>query len=235
MNYKKKAIIFDLDGVLVDSAICHYQAWKLIADEFNIEFDEKRGELTRGVSRLESLMIVLNGYKVSDEQIEELMQKKNDLYIKLIDESGDELLLPGVKNFLSKLKGKGFKLAVASSSKNTPALLKQAGLDKGYFDAVADGNDIKNTKPDPEVFLLAAERIGISAEDSLVVEDAEAGIEGAKAAEMGTFGVGPVDLGICDIRTESIEKTDIKMILDYFDSQNKKSSDNKKKELTNEI
>jgi len=216
MDYTKKAVIFDLDGVLVDSAICHYKAWKLIADEFNIEFDEKRGELTRGVSRLESLMVVLNGHKVSDEQIEELMQKKNDLYIELVDKAGDELLLPGVKEFLSKLQEKGFKLAVASSSKNTPALLKQAGLDKGYFDAIADGNDIKNTKPDPEVFLLAAERVGISASNSLVVEDAEAGIEGAKAAKMGTFGVGPVDLGVCDIRTESIKETDIKMVLDYF-------------------
>ncbi len=216
MDYTKKAVIFDLDGVLVDSAICHYKAWKLIADEFNIEFDEKRGELTRGVSRLESLMVVLNGHKVSDEQIEELMQKKNDLYIELVDKAGDELLLPGVKQFLSKLQEKGFKLAVASSSKNTPALLKQAGLDKGYFDAIADGNDIKNTKPDPEVFLLAAERVGISASNSLVVEDAEAGIEGAKAAKMGTFGVGPVDLGVCDIRTESIKETDIKMVLDYF-------------------
>ena len=216
MDYSKKAVIFDLDGVLVDSAICHYKAWKLIADEFNIEFDEKRGELTRGVSRLESLMIVLNGHKVSDEQVAELMQKKNDLYIELVDKAGDELLLPGVKEFLSELKEKEFKLAVASSSKNTPALLKQAGLNKGYFDAIADGNDIKNTKPDPEVFLLAAERVGISASNSLVVEDAEAGIEGAKAAKMGTFGVGPVDLGVCDIRTESIEKTDIKMVLDYF-------------------
>ncbi len=216
MDYSKKAVIFDLDGVLVDSAICHYKAWKLIADEFNIEFNEKRGELTRGVSRLESLMIVLNGHKVSDEQVAELMQKKNDLYIELVDKAGDELLLPGVKEFLSELKEKEFKLAVASSSKNTPALLKQAGLNKGYFDAIADGNDIKNTKPDPEVFLLAAERVGISASNSLVVEDAEAGIEGAKAAKMGTFGVGPVDLGVCDIRTESIEKTDIKMVLDYF-------------------
>jgi len=195
MDYTKKAMIFDLDGVLVDSAICHYKAWKLIADEFGIAFDEKRGELTRGVSRLESLMIVLNGYKVSDEQIAELMQKKNDLYIKLVDEAGEALLLPGVKEFLTELKNVGFKLAVASSSKNTPALLKQAGLDRGYFDAVADGNDIKNTKPDPEVFLLAAERIDILPCDSLVVEDALAGIEGAKAAKMGTFGVGPVDLG----------------------------------------
>ncbi len=216
MDYTKKAMIFDLDGVLVDSAICHYKAWKLIADEFGIEFDEKRGELTRGVSRLESLMIVLNGYKVSDEQIAELMQKKNDLYIKLVDEAGEALLLPGVKEFLSNLKMLGFKLAVASSSKNTPALLKQAGLDHGYFDAIADGNDIKNTKPDPEVFLLAAERMNILPCDSLVIEDALAGIEGAKAAKMGTFGVGPVDLGRCDIRTESIEKTKIKMITDYF-------------------
>ncbi len=216
MDFSKKAVIFDLDGVLVDSAVCHYRAWKLIADEFGIEFDEKRGELTRGVSRLESLMIVLNGYKVSEEQIDELMQKKNDLYVELVDKAGDDLLLPGVKPFLSDLKKTGFKLAVASSSKNTPALLKQAGLDTDYFDAVADGNDIKNTKPDPEVFLLAAKRVGVAPENCLVVEDAEAGIEGAKAAKMGTFGVGPVDLGVCDIRTESIEKTDVQLILDFF-------------------
>ena len=114
------------------------------------------------------------------------------------------MLLPGVKNFLTRLKLAGYKLGVASSSRNTPALLKQSGLDQFFFDAVADGNDIKNTKPDPEVFLLAARRMGVTPANSLVVEDAPAGIEGAIRAKMGTWGIGSADLGTCDLHSDSI-------------------------------
>ncbi len=217
MDYSKKAIIFDLDGVLVDSAICHFKAWKMIADQLGLSFDERNNDRLRGVSRRESLLLMLDGrVDLSEEKMAELMEEKNEVYKKLVDESGDALLLPGVKPFLKELKEKGFKLAVASSSKNTPSLMKQAGLDDGFFDAVAHGGHITNTKPDPEVFLLAAEQVGISPADCLVVEDALAGVEGAKAATMGVWGVGPAELGTCDIRTDSIEETDLAQILKFF-------------------
>ncbi len=205
----KLGVVFDLDGVLVDSAICHYHAWKSIADELKIKFDEKKNDLLRGVSRRESLMIMIEGQiELTEEQIQHYMHKKNELYKKLVDESGESLLLPGVKNFLTKLKIAGLNLAVASSSKNTPSLLKQAGLDKFYFNSVADGNDIKNSKPHPEVFLLAAKRMGVNPKNCIAVEDAPAGIEAGKRAGMMTFGIGHADLGKCDLLRESIEKTD---------------------------
>ncbi len=202
-------VVFDLDGVLVDSAICHYRAWKSIADELKIKFDEKKNDLLRGVSRRESLMVMIEGQiELTEEQIQHYMHKKNELYKKLVDESGEALLLPGVKPFLSSLKLAGLKLSVASSSKNTPSLLKQTGLDKFYFDAIADGNDIKNSKPHPEVFLLAAKRMGVKPSRCIAVEDAPAGIEAGRSAGMMTFGIGYADLGKCDFHMESIEKTD---------------------------
>ena len=118
-----------------------------------------------------------------------------------------QLLLPGVKPFLTLLKMAGVRLGVASSSKNTPSLLRQAGLDKFYFDSVSDGNDIKNSKPHPEVFLLAAKRMGVKPSRCIAVEDAPAGIEAGRRAGMMTFGVGRADLGKCDFLRESIEKT----------------------------
>lgn len=199
------AVVFDLDGVLVDSAVCHYRAWKMIADELGIPFDEKTNDRLRGVSRRESLMVLLEGRPMPDEaQIGDLMHRKNELYKQIVNEAGDTLLLPGVKPFLTRLKLAGVRLAVASSSKNTPALLRQAGLDRHYFDAIADGNDIRKSKPHPEVFLLAARRIGVKPSRCLCVEDAPAGIEAGRRAGMKTLGLGPADTGPCDWRKKSI-------------------------------
>ena len=202
------AVVFDLDGVLVDSAICHYRAWKTIADELGVQFDEKKNDLLRGVSRRESMMILLEGQlELPEDKLEFYMTKKNELYKQLVNESGEALLLPGVKPFLSRLRAAGVKLAVGSSSKNTPALLKQAGLDHHYFDAVADGNDIKNSKPHPEVFLLAAKRMGVKPTRCLCVEDAPAGIEAGHRAGMKTLGIGTADLGRCTWHREAIAST----------------------------
>ena len=210
-------IIFDLDGVLVDSAICHYKAWKTMADELGIHFDEKRNDLLRGVSRRESLMIMIDGQiELSEARIQDLMHRKNELYKRYVESAGDKLLLPGVKSFLTRLKLAGYRLGVASSSKNTPALLQQSGLDQFFFEAVADGNDITHTKPDPEVFLLAAKRMGVKPRNSLVVEDAPAGTEGARKAAMGIWGIGAADLGPCHLHSASIEKADINEVFRYF-------------------
>ncbi len=210
-------VVFDLDGVLVDSAVCHYRAWKKIADELGVQFDEKKNDLLRGVSRRESMMILLEGQlELSEEKLEHYMTKKNELYKQLVNEAGEELLLPGVKPFLTRLKLAGGKLAVASSSRNTPALLKQAGLDQHYFDAVADGNDIRNSKPDPEVFLLAAQRMGVPPSRCLCVEDAPAGIEAGRRAGMKTLGIGPADLGRCTWRRETIAATPVDELFDML-------------------
>ena len=201
-------VIFDLDGVLVDSAVCHFHAWKAIADELGVPFDEKRNDLLRGVSRRESLEILIGGHKtLTEEEIEHYLHKKNELYKQLVDNAGEEILLPGVKPFLTRLRMAGIRLAVASSSKNTPALLRQAGLDHHYFDAVADGNDIRNSKPHPEVFLLAARRAGVKPSRCIAVEDAPAGVEAGIRAGMKTLGIGHADLKGCTWRRESIGHT----------------------------
>jgi beta-phosphoglucomutase len=205
LSTRPLAVVFDLDGVLVDSAICHYRAWQRIADDIGVAFDEKKNDLLRGVSRRESLMIMLGGQKaLTEPEISDLLHRKNELYKKMIAAAGEALLLPGVKPFLSRLKLAGVKLAVASSSKNAPALLKQAGLDQYYFDAIAHGGHIKESKPHPEVFLLAAQQLGLPPADCLCVEDAPAGIESGHRAGMKTLGIGPADLGSCTWHRSSI-------------------------------
>lgn len=186
-----KAVIFDLDGVIVNTDDFHYRAWKRIADEEGIYFDREINERLRGVGRMESLEIILEraekGYAWKHKI--EMATRKNTYYRAMIREltSGD--ILPGVSEVLIYLKNKGVKMAVGSSSKNAPEILRQVGLDI-IFDTVVDGNDIKKSKPAPEVFLLAAERLGVKPQDCLVVEDADAGVEAAKAGGMKVLAIG---------------------------------------------
>jgi len=217
------AVIFDLDGVLVDSAICHFKAWKEIADQLGVPFDEERNHLLRGVSRRESFMILIEGSGLAfsglafkEEEITRLLEEKNERYRRFVLESGDALLLPGVKSLLSALRFAGLKLAVASSSRNTPALMQQAGLDQGFFHAVADGNDITHSKPDPEVFLLAAKRVHAAPEDCIVVEDAPAGVEGALRGNMRCLGIGGADLTGAHWIRPSIAETSPEDIFTFF-------------------
>ena len=186
-----KGVIFDLDGVIVSTDDCHYKAWKKMADEEGIYFDEKINNRLRGVSRMESLEIVLEKSEksYSDEEKTALATRKNGYYVEFIQKLTPAAILPGVKETLDKLRAKGIKLAIGSSSKNTPLILKQIGL-SDYFDAVSDGNNITNSKPDPEVFLKAAEFLGLKNTDCAIVEDADAGIVAGKRAEMITFAVG---------------------------------------------
>ena len=185
------AIIFDLDGVLVSTDNCHYEAWKKLADEEGIYFDRTINERLRGVSRMESLEIVLEKAKktYSDEQKAEMAERKNGYYKKLIEELDENAILEGVVEFVETAKKNGLKIAIGSSSKNTNAILKQVGL-YDTFDAIADGNDIKNSKPAPDVFLVAANKLGIEPAQCMVVEDADAGVEAALAAEMDVLAVG---------------------------------------------
>lgn len=186
-----KAVIFDLDGVLVSTDKYHYQAWKKMADDEGIYFDEKINDRLRGVSRMASLGIVLERAErqYTEEEEVALANKKNDLYRDLLKNLTPVDRLAGVTETLEKLRAEGFLLAVGSSSKNTPTILDKIGYG-GYFDAVSDGNNITKSKPDPEVFVKAAEMLKLPAEECFVVEDAKAGIDAAKAGGFVSVGIG---------------------------------------------
>ncbi|MFN4223935.1 MAG: beta-phosphoglucomutase [Fervidobacterium nodosum] len=189
---KVKACIFDLDGVIVDTAKYHYLAWKRLAHELGFEFTEKDNEQLKGVSRMHSLEILLSvgNIKIDDEKKkEELAEKKNNWYVEYISRMTEEEILPGVKEFLNLLRDNGIKIAIGSASKNTLTILERIGL-KDFFDVVIDGTKISKAKPDPEVFLKAAQELNIPPEECCVFEDAIAGIEAAKRAGMKVIGVG---------------------------------------------
>jgi len=186
-----KGFIFDLDGVIVSTDGLHYLAWKQMADREGIYFDEKINNRLRGVSRMASLEIVLERAqrKYSEEEKQALATYKNDVYKELLKSLTPEDVLPGVAATLDNLRARGYKLAIGSSSKNTPAILRYIGLD-GYFDAVSDGNNITHSKPDPEVFLKAASFLGIDPDECYVVEDAKAGVDAGRAGGITTIALG---------------------------------------------
>lgn len=186
-----KACIFDLDGVIVDTAKYHYIAWKEIARELNFDFTEHDNERLKGVSRMRSLDILLEigGLLLNEETKIALADKKNKNYVSYIEKMTSDEILPGVPAFLKELKNNKIKTAIGSASKNTPLILQRIGL-ANYFDEVVDGNKASKAKPDPEVFLLGASGLGVSPGNCVVFEDAEAGIEAALAAGMKCVGVG---------------------------------------------
>jgi beta-phosphoglucomutase len=188
---KYKAVIFDLDGVICYTDKYHYEAWKKVADKLGIYFDEEINNRLRGVSRQESLNIILENYKgkMSEEEKYLYTDEKNAIYKALLQGLSPRDLSEEVRDTLMTLRNRGIKLAIGSSSKNTGLILEQIGLGD-FFDAISDGNGIANSKPDPEVFLRAAKRLNIPPCDCLVVEDAKAGIEAAKAGGMDSCGIG---------------------------------------------
>ncbi|RKD32744.1 beta-phosphoglucomutase [Thermohalobacter berrensis] len=190
-----KACIFDLDGVIVDTAKYHYLAWKRLANELGFDFTEKDNERLKGVSRMESLEILLEiGQVEVDEKTKvELAEKKNGWYREYITKMDESEILPGAKEFIETLKENNFKVAIGSSSKNTMTILESINM-VDYFDAIIDGNKITKAKPEPEVFLLGAEALGINPKECVVFEDAKAGIEAAKRAGMFAIGVGSPEI-----------------------------------------
>lgn len=189
MRYQ--AVIFDLDGVLVSTDELHYAAWKEMADREGIYFEKVINNRLRGVSRMESLEIILEraqkAYTPSEK--EAMASWKNNRYRELLDSITPADLLPGAMETLCGLKEMGIRIAVGSSSKNTPKILKQLDI-ASLFDAISDGNNITKSKPDPEVFLKAAEYLSLPAEACVVVEDAFSGIDAANAAGMLGIGIG---------------------------------------------
>ena len=183
-----KAIIFDLDGVICFTDEYHYLAWKQLADRLGIEFDRTINNRLRGVSRMASLEIILEkwqGEPFTSEQKDAFAAEKNEIYRESLRNMSPADLAPETKAALIELRNRGYRLAIGSSSKNTPFILGQIGL-AGFFDAVSDGNNITRSKPDPEVFLKAAEFLGLEPADCLVVEDA---VSGAEAGHAGGFKV----------------------------------------------
>ncbi len=186
----KLGIIFDLDGVLLSTDEMHYQAWKSVADELHIPFDCTINNRLRGVSRMASLEIILeqSTHTFSDAEKESLAERKNNRYRVLLQSLTPNAVAPEVWETLAELKDRGLKLAVGSSSKNTKLILSRTELDH-FFDAVSDGTNITHSKPDPEVFLKAADFIGLKPEDCAVVEDSIAGIDAANAGGFTSIGI----------------------------------------------
>ena len=187
-----QAVIFDLDGVICYTDEYHFRAWKTLADKLGIPFDRSINNRLRGVSRMASLEIVLEEYTgpaLSDEDKLALATEKNDIYRESLKEMSTADLSEEVKETLDTIRQRGYRMAIGSSSKNTPFILKQIGLN-GYFDAISDGNNITNSKPDPEVFLKAADMLGLDPAVCLVVEDAVSGAEAAHRGGMKAACVG---------------------------------------------
>ncbi|HTL90481.1 MAG TPA: beta-phosphoglucomutase, partial [Leptolyngbya sp.] len=181
-----------LDGVITDTAEYHYRAWQRLADEEKLPFDREANEALRGVSRRASLMKIIGDRSFSEEQIQSMMQRKNDYYVDSIQSISPADLLPGALNFIDELKQAGIKISLGSASKNARPVIEKLGiLDR--FDAIADGYSVENPKPAPDLFLFAAEEIGVPPANCVVFEDAAAGIEAALAAGMWAVGLGPDD------------------------------------------
>ena len=190
-----KGFIFDLDGVIVDTAKYHFIAWKRLADELGVTFTEADNERLKGVSRMRSLDILLEigGKTLSEEEKINLATKKNEWYVDFISQMPTDEILPGAKDLLISSREKGIKIALGSASKNAMLILDRLNITK-LFDAIIDGTKEANAKPDPEVFLIGAQALGLKPNECLVFEDAEAGVEAAHNAKMKCIGIGSPDI-----------------------------------------
>jgi beta-phosphoglucomutase len=208
-----KACIFDLDGVIVDTAVYHYKAWKRLANELGFDFTEEDNEKLKGVSRVCSLELILQwgGVTKTEAEQEELATRKNDWYVEMINHMTPAEILPGAKEFLETCRAVGIKTALGSASKNSTTILNKIYM-AGLFDAVIDGNKVSKPKPDPEVFLKGAEALNTVPANCVVFEDAIAGVEAAINAGMKVVGIGSpmvltgADLVVSGLNEMSLEK-----------------------------
>ncbi|MGX7689747.1 beta-phosphoglucomutase [Flectobacillus roseus] len=190
-----KACLFDLDGVIVDTAVYHFQAWRRLANELGFDFTEHQNEQLKGISRMESLELILNwgGVTLTAEEKEAWATKKNQWYLDLVMQMTPKEVLPGVPEFLTSLRANGIRIALGSASKNSKLILERIQM-LDYFDAIIDGNNITKGKPDPQVFLMGAEATGAQPSECVVFEDAVAGVQAAKAGGMKAVGIGSADI-----------------------------------------
>ncbi len=209
-----KACIFDLDGVIVDTAVYHYKAWKRLADQLGFDFTEHDNELLKGVSRVRSLQIILGigGVTKTEAEQEQLATLKNTWYVEMINKMQPSEILPGAKEFLEDCRAAGIKTALGSASKNAGTILQKVGIEH-LFDAVIDGNKVSKAKPDPEVFIKGADAVGVDVHECVVFEDAIAGVEAAIAGGMKCVGIGSPDvLGEADLVISGLNKMTLEML-----------------------
>ena len=186
-----QACLFDLDGVIVDTAVYHYKAWKRLANELGFDFTEEQNERLKGVSRVRSLEIILEigGVAKTDAEKEELATRKNTWYVDMINHMQPSEILPGAREFVQTCRNAGIKTALGSASKNSMTILEKIGM-VNLFDTIIDGNKVSKAKPDPEVFLKGAEALDVAPSDCVVFEDAIAGVEAAINGGMKVVGIG---------------------------------------------
>ena len=209
-----KACIFDLDGVIVDTAVYHYKAWKRLANQLGFDFTEEQNEKLKGVSRTRSLELILQwgGISKSPAEQEELATLKNTWYVEMISHMTPAEILPGAKEFLVTCRAAGLKTALGSASKNSTMILEKVDI-VDLFDAVIDGNKVTKAKPDPEVFLKGAEAVGVSPAECVVFEDAIAGVEAAIAGGMKAVGIGSPDvLGEANLVISGLDKMSLEKL-----------------------
>ena len=212
-----KGFIFDLDGVLTDTAEYHYRGWKRLADEEGIPFTRTDNELLRGIPRRASLMRIVKDRPYSEEKVLEMMERKNNYYLQFIKEITPGDLLPGARELLEEIRAAGLKSALGSASKNAQDVVKRLGI-AGLLDAISDGNSVERQKPAPDLFLHAARQLNLKPEECVVVEDAAAGIEAARAGGFHTVGLGPPErVGQADVVFPSLDGIHLVTLRSAFD------------------
>ena len=218
-NLSIRGFIFDLDGVLTDTAEFHYRGWKLLADELGIPFTREQNEALRGIPRRESLMLVLKGRQFPEEQILEMMERKNRYYLEFIEAITPNDLLPGARELLEEIRAAGLESALGSASRNAPEVVQRLGI-AGLLDAISHGGSVERQKPAPDLFLHAAAQLGLAPAECVVVEDAAAGIEAAKAGGFRSVGLGPQErVGTADLCLSSLKNCHLGDILSALDRQ----------------
>ena len=213
-----KGFIFDLDGVITDTADLHYKAWKKLADDQGWNFDQNVNDELRGVSRMDSIRIICEHNKetIAEEKLNELAKYKNDIYVASLEEMTPNDYLPGAQELLNLLRREGFLVALGSASRNAAKVLQQLDANK-YFDVIGDGNSVTNSKPAPDIFLYAANALDLKPEECIVYEDAKSGIDAAKAGGFHSVGIGPKErVGHADVRFETMKEATLFEVKSHF-------------------
>jgi len=212
-----KGFLFDLDGVIVDTAVFHFQAWRRLAQKLGGDFTEEQNEQLKGVSRVDSLKKIIEwtGATVSDEEFQTLMVEKNEWYLELVQGLGPQDALPGALDFLQTAYDQGIKIALGSASKNAPMILEKLGITP-LFTAIIDGNNVVNGKPHPEVFLKGAEALGLEPSECVVFEDSIAGVQAAKTGGMSSVGIGDAETLQADIHFTALGETTPEALVAHF-------------------